>query len=615
MRKYINDHKEMHQLIRWFTSIAGPPKSVSEVNTKVKDLVLEGLYDQALKLYKDHLHFHSVSSSTFILPSLIKACSNDQTHNCLGLQLHCNVLKTGSESESAISNSLISMYAKFYSPECARKVFDVMPQRDTISWNSIINCYSQNGCFVQSWKMFREMYLCGFVPKPELIASVLSICVQTGQLRLGRTVHALVIVDERIQDNSVFLSTALINLYWRCSDSVMAFRVFDRMGVKNEVCWTAMVSGFVADHDYKMAVDFFRAMQVEGIKPNRITSIAILPACDEIGSIKHGKEIHGYAFRHGFDSDIQFSSALIHRYCKHGEALHYAKLIFERSKKKDVVMWSSIIGSCDTTNESVSLFNQMRKEGFLPNSVTLLELISTCTNLSSISHGHTVHCYVFKSGLDSELPIGNSLINMYSKCGYLMDSYQVFQEMPMKDSISWSTLISACGIHGRGEEALEFFYRMHDEGIEADSITYLAVLSACNHAGLAEEGQKHFHRAMRDDKISLTIEHYACYIDLLGRVGRLEDACRVVTSMPMKLSPRIWSSLVSACKIHGRLGVAKMLAQKLIEVEPDSGANRTLLSMVSAESGEWFGVEAIRREMKEKGVRKSYGFSRIELEK
>ncbi|CAK9138857.1 unnamed protein product [Ilex paraguariensis] len=603
---------------RRFTSILCPTQSFSEVNTKVKDLVLKGLYDQALKLYKEQLHPFALSneSKNFVMPSVIKACAHTETHHLLGLQTHCNVLKTGSDLEPTISNSLISMYAKFSDPENARTLFVTMPQRDTISWNSMINCYIQNGYFLESLTLLKEMYMTGFVPKPELIASVLSVCVRTGNIRLGRVIHGLVIVDERME-KSIFLSTALVDFYWRCPDSLMAFRVFDRMELKNEVSWTAMVSGCVAQRDYAEVLDFFRAMQIEGTKPNRVTLLAILPACAEFGLIKHGEEIHGYAFRHGFDSECCFSSGLIHMYSKCGDALRPAKLIFERSAKKDVVMWSSIIASYskgeDSGEEAIRLFNQMQRDGIEPNSVTLLAVISACTNLSSLSHGRGVHGYVLKSGFILEPFIGNSLINMYSKCGCLTHTHQIFKEMTQMDSISWSALISAYGLHGCGEEALQLFHEMQETGIEPDEVTILAILSACNHAGLVEEGQKLFSEAAKDDKITLTMAHYACHIDLLGKAGKLEDACDIIRIMPMKPSMRILSSLVSACKLYGRLKVAEMLAHKLIESEPENAANYTLLSMVYAESGYWTGVEEVREEMKLKGLKKSHGFSRIQL--
>lgn len=513
------------------------------------------------------------------------------------------------------------MYAKFSDSDCARKLFDEMSVRDKITWSSMVNCYIQNGYYVESFEMFKEMYARGFVAKPELIASILSTCAKVGDFWLGREIHGLVVVNGLMEEASVFLSTALVDLYLRCQchDSLMAFRVFERMGERNEVSWTAMISGCVANQNYDIALDCFRAMQSKGIKPNRVTLVAMLPFCTELGFLRYGKEIHGYAIRHGFDSDVCISSALMQMYYSCGESLRTIKLIFERSTTKDVVMWSSII-SCfakseDAAEEAMKHFHQMQMEGFQPNNVTTLAVISACTGLRSVSHGRGVHARIVKSGLVFDLFIRNSLLNMYAKCGCLTDSSKIFEEMSVRDNFSWSTIISAYGLHGYGKEAVQLFLEMQERGVEPDSITFLAVLSACNHVGLVEEGKNLFDKAARDNKIPLSVAHYACYIDLLGRVGEVERACEVVSTMPMKPSMNIWSSLVSACKLHGRLEVAETLAHRLVRLEPEKAANYALLSMVYAESSNWLGVEQVRNYMSVKGLRKSHGYSRVELQK
>lgn len=605
----------MHSSIRRFTSTAGPTISIPAIHCKIRDLVSEGQYHQTLEIYKDEVHHLGLHATTTFLPSVIKACSYAQSLH-FGLQLHCMALKTGTDSEAVISNSLISMYAKFSIVEAARQVFDTVPNRDTITWKSLINCYLQNGCCFQALQTFKEMYLCGCVLIPEFIAGIISTCARTGEFNLGRQIHALVIVHGMIKE-SVFLSTALVDLYMRCHSSLVALRVFEGMEVKNEVSWTAMIFGCTANQDYDMAIDCFRTMQVEGIKPNRVTLLTVLPAFAELGYLEHGKEVLGYAFRRGFDSDHHFSAAMIHMYCKCRETLRSAEIIFDKSIFRDVVMWSSIIGGYARSGNSVKamkLYSQMRTEGIEPNSVTLLAILSACTTLSSLNHGCGVHGYIFKCGLNFDIFIGNALINMYAKCGCLMASLRIFKEIPIRDCTSWSTLISGYGIHGYGEKALQLFHEMQDRGVEPDSITFLAVLSACNHSGLVEEGREIFDHVMKDDKIPLTIEHFACLVDLLGRSGKVEDACEVVRSMPMKPSTKIWSSLVSACKVHGRLEMAERLAHWLIKSEPDNAANHTMLSMVYAEAGNWVGVEEVRRLTRVQGLKKCYGFSRIELE-
>ncbi|PON98375.1 Pentatricopeptide repeat [Trema orientale] len=296
---------------------------------QIKQLLSRLLHSQL----HPNVNVFPATANTFSLPSLIKAA---QSHHS-GVQLHCLALKSGSSNDAVVSNSLISMYAKYSLPQPARQVFDTMSHRDTVSWNSIINCYIQNGNPAKALQMLRQMYLSGFVLKPELIACIISVCARGQQLRLGREIHALVVTHERIQE-SVFLSTALLDFYFRCRCSMMALHVFNRMPVKNEVSWTSMISGCAANLNCDMAMDCLKAMQVEGVNPNRVTVITTLPVCAQLGWIKHGKEIHGYAVRHEFHSDPNCSAALIHMYCKCEEASPAAKLIFERSTVKDVVL-------------------------------------------------------------------------------------------------------------------------------------------------------------------------------------------------------------------------------------------------------------------------------------
>ncbi|XP_071700578.1 pentatricopeptide repeat-containing protein At4g31070, mitochondrial-like [Rutidosis leptorrhynchoides] len=600
--------------VRRFTSTS-IAESDFKLRKRVKDLMLQGLHVEALRLYKNqppHFHLHSFTS---VLPSLIKACSFSKFHHGLGLQLHSHSLKLGLDSEPVVSNSVLSFYAKFCDVKSARKVFDEMPQRDFISWNSMINCFVRNGNYVEALEIFKAMYKSGSVAKPELIASIVSIWAHYGCASVGKMIHALSIVDERFEKQSVFLSTALVDLYWRSEDTVMAFRVFDAMTDKNEVSWTSMIAGYVATKDYLKALDCFRRMQRDGIKPNRVTLISVLPSSVELGTISLGKEIHAYAFRYGLNSDIRVVSSLVHLYSKHTDSLHLAELLFEKSTQKDV-LWSTIITGYSqlkqTANKSIVLLNQMRKDGIKPNNGTILAILDACTNRQSLALGSLVHGYVVKSGLDYDISITNSLCNMYSKCGSLKESHKVFREMSTPDCISWSALINAYGVHGCGEEALKLFSEMKEKGIKYDSITFLSVLSACNHSGLIEEGCRLFSEALKSENEIVNLEHYACYIDLLGKAGKIELAIDVLRTMPMKPSPKIMSCLVSACKIHGRLDYVENLLSWFIESEPGNAANRTLLSMIYAEFGKWFNVEGIQKDMKLSGLKKNYGYSRLE---
>ncbi|XP_043714555.1 pentatricopeptide repeat-containing protein At4g31070, mitochondrial [Telopea speciosissima] len=604
--------------IRRFTAISNagpiPTESFFPTEKTIKDLVLEGSFDQALEFYKQ-LHLYGFNRNGSILLTVIKACSSSQSL-LFGLQIHSFVLKIGFDRELITANSLLSMYGKCSHIEYARLMFETMPLRDTITLNSMITCYVRNGYYADSIKMLKEMYSSGFEPKPELVANILSVCGQTGDFRSGKEIHARLILNGCMA-SSIFLSTALVDMYSRCFNLEAAFHVFNQMKERNEVSWTAMIKGCTENKSYDLSFQAFREMQLEGIKPNRVSLIVVLPACAALGALKQGKEIHAYAFHQRFESESHFAAALIHMYSKCENALGLAMLIFDRLGTRDVVMWSSMIRSCyqiGDGNRAMELFYQMQMEGIKPNSVTLLAIVSASTSLFSIDNGLGVHGYIVKSGLELDVFIGNSLVDMYAKCGCLNASHQIFKEMPTKDSISWSALIHGYGLHGYGTKALELFHKMQQKKFEPDNITFLAVLSACKHSGLIAEGQYLYNDAIRDNKISLTLEHYACYIDLLGRSGKLEDACEIISHMPMEPNATIFSCLSSACKAHGRLEVAEELAYRLLKLEPENVANYTLLCMVYAEAGNWAGVAKVREIVKMRGFRKSSGFSRIEVE-
>ncbi|CAE6166781.1 unnamed protein product [Arabidopsis arenosa] len=587
-----------------------------DLGNKLKGLVSGQLHDEALRLYKLNIHPLGTNGFTAILPSVIKACSFQHEPFLLGAQLHCLCFKSGADRDTVVSNSLITMYAKFSRAYAARKVFDEMLQRDTVSYCSIVNCYCQDGLLYEAMKLLKEMYFYGFVPKSELVASLLALCTRMGSSsKVARMLHALVLVDERMQE-SVLLSTALLDMYLKFDDPAAAFHVFGQMEVKNEVSWTAMISGCVANHNYEVSIDLFRAMQRENLRPNRVTLLSVLPACVELGSgLRLVKEIHGISFRHGFHSDDRLTTALMTMYSRCG-SVSLSRLLFETSKVRDVVMWSSMIsgyaenGDC---SEAMNLLSQMRKEGSEPNSVTLLAVVSACTHSASLKIASTVHSQILKCGFMSHILLRNALIDMYAKCGSLPAALEVFYELNEKDLVSWSSMINAYGLHGHGSEALEIFKGMIKAGHEVDGMAFLAVLSACNHAGLVEEAQTIFTQAGKYH-MPVTLEHYACYINLLGRFGKIDDAFEVTINMPMKPSARIWSSLLSACETHGRLDVAcKIIANELMKSEPDNPANYVLLSKIHTESGNCDAAEEVWKFMQRRQLNKCYGFSKIEL--
>ncbi|KAH7671797.1 TPR-like protein [Dioscorea alata] len=491
-----------------------------------------------------------------------------------------------------------------------------MPLRDVVSWNSMINCYATNLCLSESVDLFRKMHFLGYVTKPELVASVLSVCARSKNLKYGREIHGHAIRSAGFE-SGVLLPTALVDMYSKCGDLDSALSVFGLMSERNEVSWTAMITGCVVGGDHSLSFELFRGMVEEGVKPNRVTLISVLRACGEFGALRCGKEVHGYVLRHDFDLEPRVIAALIDMYCKFKQAFHHALFAFEQDQFKDVVTWSLMMMNSTRHGDNfrtMELFNRMKIDGVKPNSVTMLAMLLACAGLSSMDHGQGIHCYILKSGLLSDVFIGNSLIDMYAKCGCLASAVQTFYEMPIKDSVSYTCMISGYGIHGHGYEALRLFYEMKKGGIRQDSITFLAILSACNQSGLIDKAEEVFceMKELNGDTSPLP-EHYACYVDLLGRSGMVEDAYNVIRTMSSRPSPKLLSSVVLACRISGKFELAESLALQLLDLEPENAANYMLLSMIHAETGNWIGKERVLGMMRDRGLVKTSGSSQIEL--
>ncbi|KAA8545385.1 hypothetical protein F0562_020169 [Nyssa sinensis] len=191
----------------------------------------------------------------------------------------------------------------------------------------------------------------------------------------------------------------------------------------------------------------------------------------------------------------------------------------------------------------------------------------------------------------------------------MTDAKKIYQEMETRDVISYNTLITGFAAYGHGVEAVKLLWKMKEEGIERDRITYIGVLTACSHAGLLEEAQKVF-RSIKDSDT----DYYACIVDLLGRVGKLDETKRLIESMPMQPHAEVYGSLLNASRVHKRVELGELAANKLFELEPDNSGNYVLLSNIYASAGRWEDVERVRGAMKKGGVKKTTGWSWVEFD-
>nr|AYM00510.1 pentatricopeptide repeat protein [Salvia miltiorrhiza] len=527
--------------------------------------------------------------------------------------LHACIVKRGYACELALMNCLLSAYFKCGRVEDARKLFELLDEKDIVSWNSLINAFSVVGNLREVVCLFSRMRLNKLEPDQKTFGSLVSSLAREGSLELGRVAHGQIIVYGFELDRHV--GTSLVYLYSRCRNVDDAFRIFERAGDKDVVFWTAMISGLVQNDSADYALRVFRKMFFSGVRPSSATMASVIAACAQLDSIKHGKSIHCYILRQQMVVDITLQNSLVSLYAKCG-LLEQSFTVFSRMAERNVVSWNAVVAGYAQNgylSEALLLFYEMRAANQLPDSITVVSLLQACASIGAYHQGKLIHSYVLRSCLGPCIRIGTALVDMYAKCGNLDRARKCFSIMPEHDSVSWTAIIAGYGSHGEGEAALQMFLEFLQSGRAPNDVIFLSVLYACNHNGLVDSGMRLFESMIHDHKIEPKIEHLACVVDLLCRAGRVQDAYSFYRKMFSKPVIDVLGILLDACRNNGDEELGRAVVEEISEFEHADAGKYVQLAQSFASMERWDGVGEAWIQMKSRGLRKTPGWSNIEL--
>ncbi|KAH6791376.1 Pentatricopeptide repeat superfamily protein [Perilla frutescens var. frutescens] len=506
------------------------------------------LFDRSLERF-GKMHYENFVLNEYSYGSALSACAGLRDV-VMGMQIHASLAKSRFMSDVYMGSALIDMYGKSGDVECAEKAFDGMTSRNTVTWNSMITCYEQNGPASEAMDVFLEMMECGVQPDEKTLASVVSACASLCAVKEGRAIHARVVKFDKLC-NDLVISNALVDMYAKCRMIKEARWLFDRMPIRNVVSETSMVSGYA------------KAASVET-----------------------------------------------------------ARSMFCKMMERNVVSWNALIAGYTQNGdneEALGLFLLLKRESIWPTHYTFGNLLNACANLADLKLGRQAHTHVMKQGFrfqngpEPDVFVGNSLIDMYMKCGSVEDASNAFKTMIERDVVSFNAMIVGFAQNGQGTEALKLFRQMLESREKPDHVTMIGVLCACSHAGLVEEGHHYFESMSKEYGLEPQKDHYTCMVDLLGRAGRLTEAKNLIVSMPIPPDGVVWGSLLAACKVHGDIDLGNFVAQKLMEIDPKNSGPYVLLSNMYAEIGKWRDVTRVRKLMRRQGVVKQPGCSWIEI--
>ncbi|PKA50036.1 Pentatricopeptide repeat-containing protein [Apostasia shenzhenica] len=428
-----------------------------------------------------------------------------------------------------------------------------------------------------------------------------------------KQVHALAIITALIENLGV--ANKLVYTYAQHKSMADAYTLFSEMRVRDNVSWSVIIGGFAKVGNHGCCLGIFREFVRSGLLMDNYTLPFALRACRDTLSCRTGAEIHHLVYKFGLHSDVFISAAIVDMYAKCGQVEH-ARKVFDKMPKRDLVTWTVMISGyadCGNPEESLALFVEMNESGVLPDKITMVTVAFACAKLGAMHKANMIHEYIVRRKFSLDVILGTAMIDMFAKCGNVDAARAIFDRMNGRNVISWSSMISAYGAHGHGKEALELFPQMINSGIRPNRITFVSVLSACSHAGLVEEGRHFFQTMEKDYFVEPDVKHYTCMVDLLGRAGLLEEANELIERMKVEKDEGLWGALLGACRIHGNLVLAERAARRLLELSPRNSGYYVLVSNIYANAQKWGEVANIREIMSDSRVKKTPGWTWIEI--
>ncbi|PKU85181.1 pentatricopeptide repeat-containing protein At1g03540 [Dendrobium catenatum] len=549
-------------------------------------------------------------SEPIIFASLLQASTRSFSFP-FGLQIHSHILKAGLDADRFIGNSLLSFYFKLC-PDISvtRKVFDVLPVKDIISWTSMVSGYVRAGLPVESLKVFISMSDVGVEPNAFTLSSAVKASSEMENLGLGQCFHGKVMV-RGFSSNRV-ISSALVDMYGRNCRIEDARKLFVEMPEPDAICWTSVISTFTQNDRFEEALGFFRGMlqRITSLVPDEFLLGTVLSALGNLGRSRQGKEVHAKVITNGLNGRVVVESSIIDMYAKCG-IVDDSRQVFDRMENKNAVSWCALLGGYCQNGDFKAVLDLFQAMDADDNQYSFSTVLRACAGLSAVMQGKELHCHFLRIKGGRNVVIESALVDLYAKCGLVSYAHRVFSNAITKNLITWNAMICGFAQNGQAGQAIEMFNDMIKGGTRPDYVTFVAVLFACSHTGMVEEGKKHFRSMNEEYGISAGIEHYNCMVDLLSRAGMLEEAETLVLDSAYRDDSSLWAALLGACATHRSPALAERVAKKMIELEPGYHLSYVLLANVYKTIGRWNDALEIRMLMRKRRVRKEAGRSWI----
>lgn len=390
---------------------------------------------------------------------------------------HARLVFDKSSHRDAVSfTALITGYLSEGYVDDARRLFDEIPSKDVVSWNAMIAGYVQRGRFEEALDCFSTMREADVAPNKSTMVSVLSACGHLGSLELGKWIGSW--VRDHGFGKNLQLVNALVDMYSKCGEIDTAREWFDGIEEKDVISWNTMIGGYCYLSLYEEALVLFELMLRENVSPNDVTLLGVLSACTCLGALDFGKWVHAYIDKNlkGTNgvNNVSLWTSLVDMYAKCG-CVEVADQVFRSMGSRSLPSWNAMISGLAMNGQAeraLGLFEEMVNEGFQPDDITFVGVLSACTQAGLVDLGHQYFSSMIKDyGVSPKLQHYGCMIDLLGRSGKFKEAKALMGNMEMEpDGAIWGSLLNACRIHGEvefGEYVAERIFQLDPENAGA----------------------------------------------------------------------------------------------------------------------------------------------------
>lgn len=604
-----------------------PKRTVLSWTAIIGGYSMAGQCAEALQLYQD-MREQGVKPNKYTLIYVLKACASLGNLEA-GQRLHAEAVQRGFIADVFVATTIVDMYMKCGSAENAQKVFDKILERNVWLWNVAIGGYAQLRLGEQALQLYARMREeDDVVPDNWTFVAVLKAqgtlagmeadvtiggChrIKLDSLQKAKHIHAE--MGKADYQSDVFVRTALLDLYIKCGSMLDAWNVFDGLHERDVVSWNAFISGYAEHQEGKKALQLYAQMQEEGVMPNSWAYVSALKACSSLATsdkeilfagqkvkfatLEKGRVIHEAIHKSGHLRDAFIATTLVDMYANCGSIVD-AWCIFNSVCLQSVGEWNAMVTACvkqELGDRALELYAQMLETGMMPDNRTFISVLQACSclaaaeksthvdgqliKIAALQTGKVLHAELVRNGAAVDVFVATTLVDMYVKCGSMVDAQYVYDQSDRRDPVLCNAMIAAFADCKQGDKALELFTSIQDEGITPTVSIFISALKACGSLhpstdlSASRRGTSELKQLQKLEKIHAELCRMgyesdpavgATLVDMYAKCGSVARARHVFDMLPQR-SVIAWNAMIKGYAEDGQESEALQLFARLKE--------------------------------------------------